>query len=340
MPAPLVPPLSPRGAVVVTPETASAVHWLGGRMSIFDAGELSRYAFSAAVDSLPGGGGPIWHRHTREEEVFHVLEGAVDFFSANLPGGVRVEAGGLIVLPPGLPHRFQNARADEGSPLLMFTVPGGNMQFFADLSAPISEPEDPTDPPDVAAFAAAARRYGITMLGPDERVGATIHQEILPLAAGRLPTHVPAGAGEAWCVEGCNVVLKATGGATAGRCTVAEITLPPSGALPRLRHARFAVGVYAFDGNVVLTTDAGDTPLPAGGLATVPFGVTYQLRNLGGGPASVLTLSAPAGLEEFWRAAGTPSPLTTRGLYPESVPANPARVAAAGRDWGVEVDPE
>lgn len=298
-------------------------------MRIFDRGYRSRYAFSAVVDEVPGGG-PIWHRHTREEELFHVLGGAVDFYAVNAPGGVRVDAGGTITLPAGVPHRFRNARADEPSPVLMLTAPGGNMQYFADLSAPADRPDDPTDPPDVEAFTAVGRRYGLDILGPDDAVGATVHEEILPLGAGRLPVHAPAGAGGAVTVTGAH---------TDGRCTLAEITLPPGGTLPKLRHAQFGLFVYAFDDGVLLETDDGGGPVPAGGAAILPFSVWYRLRKTGVAPASVLTLSAPAEFGQFLRAAGVPSPLTARRRYDRNAAADLARAEAAGREWAFEVDP-
>ena len=334
-PAPAAEPFG-SGPVVVGPGD-DRIHWLGGAMSIFDRGPRSRYALSAAVDELPGGGGPVWHRHTREEETFFVLGGAVDFFTANAPGGVRVTGGGLISLPPGVPHRFRNAREDAASPVLLVTAPGGNMQFFADLSAPLSEPEDPTHPPDPARFADVGARYGITMLGPDGAVGAKVHEEIIALSGGRLPVHVPAGAGEGLSIAGCNVVLKLTGATTAGSCAAAEVTLPPGGSLPTLRHARFGAFVYAFGDGLTLVADDGETPLPAGSAAVVPAGSWYAVRNAGEAAATALLYAAPAGLEHFLRAAGVPSALTARGLPGDAPPPDPARVRAAGAQWGVDV---
>ena len=343
-----VPELPPRVPVVVTPGTARSVHWLGGRMDILDTGALSLGAFSCAVDSLPGGGGPVWHRHARETEAFYVLDGAADFHAANAPAGTRVRAGGLIALPPGVPHRFRNARADAGSPLFMVTAPGGNMQFFADLSAPVAEPDDPTHPPDPAAFAAAGRRYGITMLGPDEAAGARIADEIVPLGGGRYPVAVPAGAGEAWALGSpggaANVVVKLSAATTGGRLTLAEIALAPGASLPALRHAAYGAGAFPLDGPLTLETlgdgEPRETDVPKHGLAVLPFGAPYRLRNDAAGPVRFLFVAAPAGIEDFWRAAGVPSAVTAAGVVPEGIRHDPDRVAAAGRDWGVEVDPQ
>ena len=339
--------LPPRVPVVVTPESARSVHWLGGRMDVLDTGALSLGAFSCGVDGLPGGGGPVWHRHTREVEVFYVLDGAADFYAANAPGGTRVEAGGLIALPPGVPHRFTNAHADRGSPLVFFTAPGGNMQFFADLSVPIAEPHDPTDPPDAAAFAAAGLRYGITMLGPDAAVGKTIADEIVPLAGGRYPVAVPAGAGEAWALGSpggaANVVIKLSAATTGGRLTLAEVTLAPGAALPAVRHAFCGAGVFPLDGPLRVETPGDGGPraeeVPRHGLAVLPFGAAYRLSNPGGSPVRFLFAAAPAGIEQFWRSAGVPSPVTAAGVVPTDIAHDPARLAAAGRDWGVEVNP-
>ena len=98
MPAPALPP---RRLEVVPYPGAVAHHWLGGRIHVYDAGALSRYAFSAAVDSVPPGGGPAWCFHTREEKRFLVRSGRFRFRDARTRGGVELTAGDLVKIPGG-----------------------------------------------------------------------------------------------------------------------------------------------------------------------------------------------------------------------------------------------
>jgi mannose-6-phosphate isomerase-like protein (cupin superfamily) len=73
--------------------------------------ELEGYQFGGAhvcvifVD-LPPGGGPKLHRHPYEE-VFIVLEGQANFTVGS--GTVDARAGQVLVVKPGVPHKFINS---------------------------------------------------------------------------------------------------------------------------------------------------------------------------------------------------------------------------------------
>ena len=287
-----VPDLPPRRPTVVTRDAARRIHWLGGTQTVYDTGGTSGGAFSLSKDEVPPGGGPVWHRHSRETEVFVVRGGACEFFAptADGPGRpARVEAGGMIALPPGVPHRFTNV-SDRPAPVLTLMAPGGNGQFFVDLSAPADAPEDPTDPPDPEAFARVGRRYGITMFGPDDVVGERMPDEILPLAGGAVPVVRQAGEGERLAVGDAALTLKFTAADTGGRLTVAEAALPPGGVAagrpPRgLRRGPVQRRRRPADAHLVGRRGAGRGGRPAGGLRRGPVGhgVPPAQRGAGGG---------------------------------------------------------
>jgi mannose-6-phosphate isomerase-like protein (cupin superfamily) len=105
----------------------------GGRLGVFEA-------------EVPAGEGPPPHVHDREEEFFRVLEGRFAFWC----NGTRVEleAGGVIVVPRGAVHRFQNVGHTTGR-LMVVMTPGGFEGFF-----PAVEAEQPKTPEQIDALAA------------------------------------------------------------------------------------------------------------------------------------------------------------------------------------------
>ncbi len=103
--------------------------------------------------------GPPRHVHSREDELFYVLEGQLVFEL----DGVRhtVEAGGTVYLQRGVVHAYQNFTAADAR-LLIATTPGTFSEFFVELSG--STPAGGLPPLEV--LGALAATYGITILGP------------------------------------------------------------------------------------------------------------------------------------------------------------------------------
>jgi quercetin dioxygenase-like cupin family protein len=103
--------------------------------------------------------GPPRHVHTREDELFYVLEGELVF---ELDGERHiVRAGDTVYLRRGVVHTYQNFTTSDAR-LLIATVPGMFSRFFVELSAatPLGAMPDP------AQMDAMATRYGVTTLGP------------------------------------------------------------------------------------------------------------------------------------------------------------------------------
>lgn len=69
--------------------------------------ELDLLEYAASV----GYGGAGRHLHERHADGFYVLEGALDVTTDD--GTQRVEAGGCVVVPPGVPHAFGMATGVE-----------------------------------------------------------------------------------------------------------------------------------------------------------------------------------------------------------------------------------
>ena len=104
----------------------------------------------------PGVGVPL-HVHANEDEVFHVLEGAMDF---TVNGRTTLaEAGAVVFLPRNVPHAFVTV----GPGVTRSTVtafPAGIELMFEELGAL------PPGPPVMETVFEICGRYGIRFLQP------------------------------------------------------------------------------------------------------------------------------------------------------------------------------
>jgi len=115
-------------------------------------------ALAAIEINVPPGLGIPPHTHTQEDELFFVLDGAVEFAGDDLPGPVTVPKGGLFYGPRGRLHSFRNP-TDAPSRFLVIVTPGGGVTgMFADLAA-LSAPT----PESVQEI---CTRYGCTFAPP------------------------------------------------------------------------------------------------------------------------------------------------------------------------------
>lgn len=113
---------------------------------------------------LTPAGEPPRHVHANEDEAFYVLDGRL---AATIGDDITVGAGPgeMVFLPRGVPHSL-HARTGEVHGLVLLT-PAGFEEFFAAIGRPATADAlpEPTAP-DVAAVAAAAARYGVTVFPP------------------------------------------------------------------------------------------------------------------------------------------------------------------------------
>jgi mannose-6-phosphate isomerase-like protein (cupin superfamily) len=106
---------------------------------------------------MESGQGPGVHVHSREHELWYVLEGEFRFLLGDTL--VHQPTGGLAFGPVGTPHTFQNTSAGTGR-LLVITGPSGLEDFFLAYDRQATGPYDPT------ALQDAARVAGLDFVGP------------------------------------------------------------------------------------------------------------------------------------------------------------------------------
>ena len=113
---------------------------------------------AAVVEEIvpPGVGAPL-HRHSREDEIFYVIEGTFRIWRGEevLDAG----PGGVVLLPRDQVHTFKNIGAATGR-LLTVIVPAGFERFFeAIVERGLAEGNDDQ-------IIALAAEFGLDNLGP------------------------------------------------------------------------------------------------------------------------------------------------------------------------------
>jgi quercetin dioxygenase-like cupin family protein len=112
--------------------------------------------FTVLEQVTPPGWGPPRHIHSREDEIFYILEGTYELHVNDERR--TVSAGASAVLPRHVPHGFRNVASTPGR-LLSVITPGGLEQYF--LAVAKCSP-----PPNPAQLVELAQPFGLTLLPP------------------------------------------------------------------------------------------------------------------------------------------------------------------------------
>src|SRR5215475_10027396 len=123
-----------------------------------------KYALWEAT--VPPGGGPPPHVHSREEEGFYILEGEITFFIGDQR--LVASAGTFANMPVGTPHWFKN-ESNKPAKMLISVAPAGLEQMFFEFGVPLAEGATTTLPPtkeEIEKLMAIAPKYGIEVRLP------------------------------------------------------------------------------------------------------------------------------------------------------------------------------
>jgi mannose-6-phosphate isomerase-like protein (cupin superfamily) len=144
-----------------------AFWFLGTLVHIKASAAETNGAFTLIEQLAPAGFGPPLHVHHIEDELFYVLEGVVRFRCGDRD--TRVENGGSVFLPKGVPHAF---RVEGSSParLLQLTSPGGFDRLVEAVSIPAPHatlpPAGPPPPGLLERLAGLGETHHFTIVGP------------------------------------------------------------------------------------------------------------------------------------------------------------------------------
>ncbi len=129
---------------------------LGTTMRLLANATDSAGRYTVIEQVTPPGWGPPRHIHSREDEIFYILDGSYELHV----GEERriVSAGASAILPRNIPHGFRNVSSTP-SRLVFVITPGGLEEYFMAVAKCSPTP----DPPQLVEL---ARPFGLTLLPP------------------------------------------------------------------------------------------------------------------------------------------------------------------------------
>ena len=139
------------------------IEWLhGGIMRVLLDGDKTNGQLGMVRTRGNGGAAAPVHIHSREDEVFLVLEGSGVFWVGDQRE--QVSAGGVAFLPRGLPHAYR--MTSDYFDVITLCTPAGIERFFRAAGWDLSKPKPPEWEITPATLAAAAAHEGQQIIGP------------------------------------------------------------------------------------------------------------------------------------------------------------------------------
>lgn len=298
--------------------------YLGNDQACVKLGSASTAGrLSLAELTVPPGGGPPPHRHSREDEAFYILSGTVEFTVADTV--YTGKAGDFIFGQRGIIHTFHNPASDPAR-MVLYVAPPANFEDFAARCG--LDWDGPGCPPPEAVAGVIGR---IMRYAPEHGL------EILPghqtTRRANLPSLGHDRCADYW-VLGDRVRLLATGAQTGGTLTAVEVSGAPGGGPPPHLHVEQDEVFYVIEGTFEFQLGRMTVRLGAGGVAYAPRRTVHRFSNVGPGPGRFLSLHTPAGMEHFFAECGTPAMNDTP---PPFVPPDPKELIALLARHGMEL---
>lgn len=148
-------PQATRTAIIVAPNEGQRVQAFDNEILFKLGAEQTDGQFTLGFASIRAGGKePPVHMHSREDELFIVLEGEYSFFADETWTDAPV--GSVVYLPRGVPHTFR-VTGEKNGRHIVFTTPGGFEKFFAEYAEVFSIP----GPPNFHRIRAISEKYGM-----------------------------------------------------------------------------------------------------------------------------------------------------------------------------------
>jgi len=155
--------------------------------------------------------------------------------------------------------------------------------------------------------------------------------------ASSQPVYVPGGGGESVFLVGDTYTTLLSGAQTGGIFTLLEaLVLPEAGPPPHAHHAEEET-FYLLSGALEFTVGEQTHAAGPGSVVYVPRDVTHSYRNVGTGPAIMLFMYSPAGMEGMFPEIGRPG---ARGVVgPPLGAADIAAMAAVAEKYRFTLGP-
>ena len=148
--------------LIVQSGAGEDLHAFGNVLTVILSGEQTSGTISVMSECTPPGGGPPLHVHSREDEIFLVVEGRLSYYADGQ--WTEVGVGGAVYLPKGCAHSYRNM-GTAPSRHWIITAPSGFEKFFTSCAQEFSK----TGGPSQERIVEIHQDYGIDLL--DEEFG-------------------------------------------------------------------------------------------------------------------------------------------------------------------------
>lgn len=145
------------------PDEGEALWFTEQLIIIKAAAEQNENQFSLFEQSAPEGSATPFHVHPEDDESFYVLDGVLTFYLED-GSTIPASAGSFVHVPGGNGHAF---RVDSKTARMLILTTPQHERFIRAASKPAQAwTLPPHAPPDMEKITAAAREYGVEILGP------------------------------------------------------------------------------------------------------------------------------------------------------------------------------
>lgn len=260
----------------------------GAPLAVHASAAKTGGTFGAWDTHTPAGKGPAGHTHTRETELFRVIDSTYHFVC----GADEFDAppGTVVALPQHIPHKWWNI--GDGPGLMMAMVaPGGAEQLFLDIAA-----EGANNPPAIARLEASVgiinnETRGLGLVAPSDPSMAPFPRAVVsfPDTARKIPNG-----------RGGYGILHTTAAETAGAFGAWE-GFPAPGAGPSWHtHTRETETFRVLAG--IFGYWCGDDYFEGGPgtVVSLPPHVPHRWQNVGDTPGHVFGIATPGGFERYF----------------------------------------
>lgn len=159
---------SSRQPIVLLPDQGTLINAAGDRYRFLATRESTDGTYGLWEATVPPGGGPPPHLHTREEEGFYLIDGQVTVYVDGQT--ILATPGSFINMPKGSVHWFRN-ESNRPAKMLVLVAPGGMEAFFQKTGQVVQDPADPIPPitdEEKARIVRHAPEFGIELKMPTE----------------------------------------------------------------------------------------------------------------------------------------------------------------------------
>ena len=148
--------------VVVPPGAGKDLHAFGNVLNVMLSGEQTGNQLSIMSEVTPPGGGPPMHVHSREDEIFLVIDGRISYCVNG--EWTEVEPGGVVYLPRGAVHGFRNV-GETPSRHWIITTPSGFEVFFSRCAGEFAKATGP----DMGRIIEIFSEHGLALMEGEQK---------------------------------------------------------------------------------------------------------------------------------------------------------------------------